>query len=188
MSASGLFVFSLDLECKCFLGLFPEINRAWLTIDNRLFLWNYDNGSDFQSYDELDQIIVSVALVPPREGIFIAEIKHLLVIATPVETILLGVCVAEGRRGGLGGGDLTLYPTQLYVPSDNINMLSIKGTDNGRIFMCGQDGNLHELVYQAEDGWFVRKCRKVNRTQGRLAAFTPTFLKFVADGTETVAS
>ena len=26
------------------MGLFPEIGRAWLTIDNRLFLWNYEDG------------------------------------------------------------------------------------------------------------------------------------------------
>ncbi len=32
------------LECKCFMGLFPEIRRAWLTIDNRLFLWSYADG------------------------------------------------------------------------------------------------------------------------------------------------
>jgi len=32
------------LEYKCFMGLFPEIGRAWLTIDNRLFLWNYEDG------------------------------------------------------------------------------------------------------------------------------------------------
>jgi hypothetical protein len=33
-----------DLEYKSFMGLFPEIQRAWLTIDNRLFLWNYEDG------------------------------------------------------------------------------------------------------------------------------------------------
>jgi len=35
---------SAVLEYKCFMGLFPEIGRAWLTIDNRLFLWNYEDG------------------------------------------------------------------------------------------------------------------------------------------------
>jgi hypothetical protein len=32
-----------SVECKCFMGLFPEIKRVWLTIDNRLTLWNYED-------------------------------------------------------------------------------------------------------------------------------------------------
>ena len=46
----------LRAEYKCFMGLFPEINRAWITIDNRIFLWNYLNGSDVVVYDGLDQV------------------------------------------------------------------------------------------------------------------------------------
>lgn len=26
------------------MGLFPEIQRAYITVDNRLYLWNYLNG------------------------------------------------------------------------------------------------------------------------------------------------
>ena len=33
-----------DLQCRCFMGFFPEINRAWMTVDNQLFIWNYTNG------------------------------------------------------------------------------------------------------------------------------------------------
>jgi hypothetical protein len=29
-------------------------------------------------------------------------------------------------------------------------MLKIVSMDNGRIFMCGKDGNLYELVYQGD--------------------------------------
>ena len=34
---------------------------------------------------------------------------------------------------------------------------------------------------QAEDGWFTRRCRKVNRTASVLSAFVPTFLALGAD-------
>lgn len=57
-----------ELECKCFMGLLPDIHRAWFTIDNQIFLWDYHDGTDFCVYDGLDQIIVSAALVPPRPG------------------------------------------------------------------------------------------------------------------------
>ena len=56
-------------------------------------------------------------------------------------------------------------------------MLSIIGTDNGRIFLCGRDGNLHELSYQSQDGWFRKKCRKINHTQGLISACVPSFLR-----------
>jgi nuclear pore complex protein Nup155 len=36
----------------------------------------------------------------------------------------------------------------MSIPSDSVNMLKIVGTPQGRIFMCGRDGNLYELQYQ----------------------------------------
>jgi len=30
------------------MGLFPEIERAWITVDHRLFLWDYEDGYAMQ--------------------------------------------------------------------------------------------------------------------------------------------
>eukprot|EP00966_Prymnesium_polylepis_P079457 1841571-Prymnesium_polylepis.1 len=44
------------LEYHCFMGLFPAIQRAWMTIDHILFLWDYtDPRGSFYQYDGLDQ-------------------------------------------------------------------------------------------------------------------------------------
>ena len=32
------------MQCNCMMGLFPEIVRAWLTIDSDIFVWNYEKG------------------------------------------------------------------------------------------------------------------------------------------------
>lgn len=32
------------MQCNCMMGLFPEVTRAWLTIDSDIFVWNYENG------------------------------------------------------------------------------------------------------------------------------------------------
>ena len=72
--------------------------------------------------------------------------------------------------------NLASQQTQLAIPSDNVNFLSVIGTPNGRIFMAGKDGHLYELIYQAEDGWFTRKCRKVNHTYSPLTSLIPSFL------------
>ena len=33
-----------DMQCNCMMGLFPEIRRAWLTIDSNIYVWNYEDG------------------------------------------------------------------------------------------------------------------------------------------------
>ncbi|KAJ2081038.1 hypothetical protein H4R24_002653 [Coemansia sp. RSA 988] len=171
------------LECRCFMGLFPEIRRAWITVDHRLFLWNYEDESDFYSFEDQEQIIVSVALVKPRPGVFVDSIKHVLVVATPLEVFLLGVGYNVGRLGGArgDGGEVTLYATQISVPADGVAMTSVVGTVNGRVFMSGNDGALYEFVYQSEDGWLTKKARKVCLTSTITSYFIPTFLAHKRD-------
>ncbi|KAJ2725118.1 hypothetical protein GGI07_001488 [Coemansia sp. Benny D115] len=164
------------LECRCFMGLFPEIKRAWITVDHRLFLWNYEDESDFYSFEDQEQIIVSVALVKPKPGVFVDTIEHVLVIATPLEVFLLGVGYSASKVAGARGGEVTLYATQISVPADGVAMTSIVGTADGRVFMSGNDGGLYEFVYQSSDGWLTRKARKVNLTLSIASYFVPTFL------------
>ncbi|KAJ2400125.1 hypothetical protein GGI23_002232 [Coemansia sp. RSA 2559] len=169
------------LECRCFMGLFPEIKRAWITVDHRLFLWNYEDESDFYSFEDQDQIIVSVALVRPRPGVFVDAIKYVLAVATPLEVFLLGVGY-DASTGfgstmrGCGGGEVTLFATQISVPADGVAMTSIAGSADGRIFMSGNDGALYEFVYQSDDGWLTKKAKKVNLTSSFVSYFVPTFL------------
>lgn len=141
-----------DLECKSFVGLFPEIHRAFITIDNKLFLWNYYDGSDFYVYDELSQIIISVALLRPKPGVFVSSIQYILVLSTPVEILMFAVKF----DGDNVHNSLQLFPTQFTVPSDNVHMTSIIGTEQGRIFLCGRDGGIYELDYWSGDegSWF----------------------------------
>lgn len=58
-----------DMQCNCVIGLFPEINRAWLTVDSDIFLWKYKQQADDLAYfDGLKETIISVALVKPKPG------------------------------------------------------------------------------------------------------------------------
>lgn len=63
------------LQCNSAQGLFPEISRAWFTIDSDIFLWDYVDGTDVCVYEELDELIDSVALVHPKRGVFPPEIE-----------------------------------------------------------------------------------------------------------------
>ena len=67
-------------------------------------------------------------------------------------------------------------------------MLSVQGTTEGRIFLAGKDGCLYEVVYQAEDGWFYRKCRKINHSTSVMSYILPSFLSFSEQGKYVIVS
>ncbi|GFN98864.1 nuclear pore complex protein nup155-like [Plakobranchus ocellatus] len=170
------------LQCNCMMGLFSEIERAWLTIDSDIFVWKFEDGSDLAYFDGLNETILSAALLRPKPGIFQPHIQYLMCLATPVDIVLLGVSFYKSADGGSGdhrGGEMHLLPDPLFsIPTDGVYITSIAGADNGRVFMAGKDGCLYELVYQAEDGWFSRKCRKVNHSTSSLSFLIPSFLNF----------
>lgn len=45
------------VECMTFMGLLPEIDHAWMTVDNVLYLWNY-HTQDFTQFRDLEQVCV----------------------------------------------------------------------------------------------------------------------------------
>lgn len=55
-----------DAECRCFMGLLPEISRVWLTVDHRLFLWNYEDkyaAPAFAPFIEIRRLYAFLVLV-----------------------------------------------------------------------------------------------------------------------------
>ena len=78
------------MQCNCLIGLFADIERAWLTIDSDIYVWKFSDGRDLAYYDGLADTILSVGLLQPKKGIFRPHIKHLLCLTTPVEIVLLG--------------------------------------------------------------------------------------------------
>lgn len=43
-SSNNLTSHATVARAKCMMGLFPEIERAWFTVDNKLILWDYLDG------------------------------------------------------------------------------------------------------------------------------------------------
>uniref|UniRef100_A0A673MB33 Nuclear pore complex protein Nup155-like n=1 Tax=Sinocyclocheilus rhinocerous TaxID=307959 RepID=A0A673MB33_9TELE len=171
------------MQCNCMMGVFPEISRAWLTIDNDIFMWNYEDGSDVAYFDGLSETILSVGLVRPKPGIFQPHIHFLLVLATPVDVVILGLSFPKAHTGEClndsMSGAMQLLPDPLYsIPTDNTYLLAITSTDVGRVFMAGKDGCLYEIAYQAEAGWFSQRCRKINHSKSSLSFLIPSLLQF----------
>ncbi|ORZ09832.1 Nup133 N terminal like-domain-containing protein [Absidia repens] len=146
-------VFDENESNTTFQGILPEIGRAWFTKDNVLYLWDYTEGTDVYKYDDQDQIISDVGLVRPKPGVFGDHIQYVLVVATPLEIILLGVGL-QSSPSEPSRNSMDLFATELCVSSDDIQMVSVQGTDNGRIFMCGMNGHLYEFIYNHPKSWF----------------------------------
>ncbi|WVQ84070.1 hypothetical protein IAT38_006215 [Cryptococcus sp. DSM 104549] len=154
------------------MGLFEEINRAWFTVDNKLFLWDYSDGRDFSRYDEQADTITAVGLVKARKDVFVDDITHVLIICTAAKTTLLGLSRPAGSR------EISLYHTNLTVDNPTV-MIDIKGTNAGRIFVLGANKDLYELDYSSDASWLFGSSTSVkirNVTSGALANWVPTIL------------
>lgn len=57
------------------MGLIPEINHAWITVDDKLFLWDYRSPADFTYFEGMSDVIVSVGLAVPQPEVFLPVVK-----------------------------------------------------------------------------------------------------------------
>lgn len=145
------------------MGLFAEINHAWVVIDNSLFLWDYTRPeSELIGFEDQPHTIHAVALVPPKPGIFVNTITHILAVATSSDMILLGVSATNTPAGTKS---VSLYQTKMTLPLRGTDVRVISGSADGRIFFGGStDVDIHELYYQSEEKWFSNRCGKINHT------------------------
>ncbi|KAI4342599.1 hypothetical protein MLD38_027208 [Melastoma candidum] len=166
-------------------GIFPELSRAWASVDNSLFLWRFDKwDGNCLEFNVEEQAICAVGLSRSKPDIFIEAIRYLLVLATPAELILVGICCS----GGVGGTDpyaeVTLQSLPEYtVATDGVTMTCITCTEKGRIFLAGRDGHIYEVLYTNGSGW-KKHCSKVCLTAGFGSALSrwvlPNVFRFAA--------
>ncbi|KAK2672361.1 hypothetical protein RAB80_012440 [Fusarium oxysporum f. sp. vasinfectum] len=150
-------------ELQTLMGLFAEINHAWVVIDNSLFLWDYTHPDpELIGFEDQPHTIQAVALVPPKPGIFVNTITHILVVATSSDIVLLGVSATATPSGSK---TVSLYQTKMQLPLRGTDVRVITGSANGRIFFGGSnDIDINELYYQSEEKWFSNRCGKINHT------------------------
>ncbi|KAI6248804.1 Nucleoporin [Erysiphe necator] len=169
-------------EVSTMMGLFAEINHAWVTIDNCIYLWDYtDPAPEIIGYEDQPNSITAVKLVKPRGGVFISDVTHLLVVATTAELILLGVSSSLGSTSELSAQDsqkfknVSLYATRMSLSIRGANVHVIEGSsDTGRIFFSAKaDSSIYELTYQQEEKWFANRCGKVNHSSPGYSTLVP---------------
>ncbi|KAI1638650.1 Non-repetitive/WGA-negative nucleoporin C-terminal-domain-containing protein [Biscogniauxia mediterranea] len=159
-------------EVSTMMGLFAELNHAWVTIDNCLYLWDYTHPNpELIGYEDSQHSITAVKLVAPKPGVFNSVISHILVVATTSEMFLLGVSTKNPTTGVKG---VELYGTKMSLPLRGTEARVIAGSADGRIFFAGQsDSDIYELYYQIEEKWFSSRTGKINHTYAGWGAVVP---------------
>ncbi|KDO25545.1 hypothetical protein SPRG_20666 [Saprolegnia parasitica CBS 223.65] len=167
-----------------FSGLLQELHHAWVSVDNTLFLWDYTaDGKRVVVFEGMEQVICAVGIAPPLPGVFKPFVKHVLVVATASEMRLL--VVLHDADGGL-----RLSATKLSISTDDCIVRKIVSTCDGRIFFGGSDGQLHEFVYDTDEGMlhqlgWKRKCRKESHAQS-LSQYLPSFFRTFTNASDAI--
>ncbi|KAL7424377.1 hypothetical protein Q5752_000059 [Cryptotrichosporon argae] len=161
------------------MGLFEEIARAWFTVDNKLFLWDYKDGREFSRYDDQPDTIQAVGLVRARKDVFVDDITHVLVIATATRITLLGLAAGAGA-------EINLYATNLSADAP-APLIDVRGTHAGRVFALGANKDLYEIEYSTTAGWLGGGSRMwvSNRSSGYLSAWVPSVFSSGKEGVES---
>jgi len=135
------------------------------------------NSEEISSFSDQPDVITHVATVQPKPGVFIDEISQLIVLCTPISVLLIGASVSPvtGQDGRVHK-EIKMYATDMSVSTD-VEMTSVVGTADGRIFMCGsQDGCLYELHYQEKEGWFGKRVQLINHSIGGVQTLFPKLM------------
>lgn len=154
------------------MGLFAELNHAWITIDNCLYLWDYTHPNpELTGYEDNEQSITAVKLVAPKPGVFVKEINYMLVVATTSDMFLLGVAAQSAANGAT---TVSLYQTRMQLSLRGTEASVIAGSSNGRIFFANKtDSDIYELYYQQEEKWFSSRTGKINHSSAGWSSVVP---------------
>ncbi|GMM38473.1 Nup170 protein [Saccharomycopsis crataegensis] len=171
------------------LGLFHELNKAWIINGNKLILWDYLNDANYSIIDEIPHDILAVKLIKPKPNTFVDSVKHLLIVSTSHNIYILAVCVKPD-----GKNELEIFNSDLSVSVNSINANNfICFEKTGQIFFTGygDELNIWELTYSSDEKWFDKKCNKKCLTRSNLSYLLPStgmFGSTSGESAETVIS
>lgn len=164
-------------ECLTKMGLFPEINRSWIAVDNKLVFWNYklpqssfNKLSQFLTIDQIRHSILTVKLVKPKPGVFVAGVNHLLLIATTMDIHIYVVKYDAALN------NLDIFNPNLSVNAQGliVNQFVVNEITNDIYFSGEGDGiNIWRLDYSSNSSFIKNKCDKVCLTKSGLSSVLP---------------
>ncbi|KAI8363798.1 Nup133 N terminal like-domain-containing protein [Choanephora cucurbitarum] len=149
-----------NVQCRTFSGIFPQISRAWLTIDNILYLWDYtEPDASIFEYKDQDQVITTAEIMKPKKGILDESVEYVIAVATPLQIIFIAAsntAHASQQYGNKAEG-YQYFATRATISTDEVRCRKMFSTEDGRLFLISNDGSLHEIFLACSaDSWFGR--------------------------------
>jgi len=133
-------------------GIWTEINRVYITINNRLYLWNFNDPiNGLISFDPMPDNIEAIHLMKIPE---IPLDTFYLWIASDTEITLFYLQINE-QKTEISPGGFSLQTDGVIVSKFH----SLKS--NNRLFYGGNDGHLNEILYNEYKSCFRLKNRIV---------------------------
>ena len=159
------------------MGIFPTLGHAWAALDSSLYIWDYSMPNpELVGWEDNPYPITAVNLVPPRPGVFVKDVAHILVVTTSVDMTLIGVATTTGP-GGVKS--INLYSTRMNVQVRGLSIDHVVATSDGRILMVGDvTDDIYEFQYQQDEGWFRGRTARICLTKTQFA-FVPENIKTV---------
>lgn len=160
------------------MGMFPEVDRVWIAVDNRLILWNYrapqssfNKLSQFLTIDAINHTILTVKVVKPKKGVFVDDVKYLLLVATTMDINIYVLNYEEKVN------NLTIFNPGLSVSTHGliVNHLAENEATHDIYFTGEGDGvNIWRLDYSNKGSFTKNKCDKVCMTKSGITSVLPT--------------
>lgn len=162
------------------LGMFSQIERVWIKIDNKLVLWNYkipqssfNTSSQFLTIDQVKHTILTVKLVRPKPGVFINDVNWLLLVAT-TQDIHIYIIKYDQLSNNLEifNPDLSVNTQGLIVNNFAINEKNLDIYFTG----LGDGINIWKLNYSQKSSFTKNRCDKVCLTKTGFSSVIPNKL------------
>ncbi|OBZ84541.1 hypothetical protein A0J61_07413 [Choanephora cucurbitarum] len=153
-----------NVQCRTFSGIFPQISRAWLTIDNILYLWDYtEPDASIFEYKDQDQVITTAEIMKPKKGILDDSVEYVIAVATPLQIIFIAASNTAHANNHAPQHDANkaegyqYFATRATISTDEVRCRKMFSTEDGRLFLISNDGSLHEIfLASSADSWFGR--------------------------------
>ncbi|TID28184.1 hypothetical protein CANINC_002617 [Pichia inconspicua] len=142
------------------MGILPEIQRAWMSVDSKLYIWNFNaslTDQEFDVIDDFDGTILTCALSKPKENVFVKSVTNLLIVATSKEMKILALEYDSKLNS------VQISDTKLSLPVHGLivnKIISFDSTNDILFTGAGSGDAIWRLNYSHSNDWFSKSVTK----------------------------
>lgn len=152
------------------MGVFPEIQRAWLSLDSKLYIWNYNaslTDQEFDTIDDFEGTILKCALVRPKKDVFVESVNYLIIVATSKEMKILALEYSPDSK------KLEVSDTKMSVSVHGLivnQIVCLEYTNDIFFSGAGSSDCVWKLNYSNTHDWFSKNISKEQVTNSSFSS------------------